>query len=151
MPFGHKPNLRGLLWTVPGTAGLTAAQHRVVDTAPGMCCEFCNSLLESWRGEFRWRQSRHGFDGVKVADAYDKGRVCGDRGSLYSQFSEMRHSEQPLDGEDGLLSPRPAAVSAVQHEGSVRCTPMPTAPVPLPQCHAVGYLEGGAAGAWHKG
>ena len=95
MPFGRKPKLQGPLWTVVGTADLTAAQHRVVDTVLGMCCEFYNALLESWRGQYRWHQSRHGFDGVKVADVYSKGRVCGDRGALYSQFSEMRRSEQP--------------------------------------------------------
>ena len=103
MPFGRKPKLQGPLWTVVGTADLTAVQHRIVDTVLGMCCELYNALLESWRGQYRWHQSRHGFDGVKVADVYNKGRVCGDRGTLYSQFSEMRHSEQPLDGEDGLL------------------------------------------------
>ena len=91
------------MWTVSGTADLTSAQHRIVDTVLGMCCEFYNALLESWRGQFRWHQSRHKFDGVKVADIYCTGHICGDRGTLYGQFSEMRRSEQPLDGEDGLL------------------------------------------------
>ena len=103
MPFGREPRLRGPLWTVAGTADLTAVQHRIVDTVLGMCCDLYNALLESWKGPYRWHQSRHVSDGVKVADVYDKARVCGDRGTLYGRFSEMRRGEQPLDGEDGLL------------------------------------------------
>ena len=47
-----------------------------------MCAEMYNALLESWRGQYRWHQTRHAYDGVKVSDIYAAGRVCGDRGTL---------------------------------------------------------------------
>ena len=105
MPFGRKPKLRGPLWTVNGTADLTTAQHRIVDSVLGMCCELYNALLESWRGQYAWHQSRHAYDGMRLADVYDRGRICGDRGTLYGQFGEMRRSEQhpPDDDTDAPL------------------------------------------------
>ena len=69
-----------------------------------MCCDLYNALLESWRGQWRWHQSRHGHDDVTVADIYDTGRVCGDRGTLYAQFGELRRSEQPTDSDVLLWS-----------------------------------------------
>ena len=104
MPFGRKPKLSGPLWTVSGTADLTSAQHRIVDIVLGMCCEFYNALLESWRGQYRWHRARHEFDGVKVGHVYDEGLICGDRGALYAQFGEMRRGEKrPIGGGDDLL------------------------------------------------
>ena len=44
-----------------------------------MCAEMHNALLESWRGQYRWHQTRHAYDGVKVSDIYAAGRVCGPR------------------------------------------------------------------------
>ena len=70
----------------------------------GMCCELYNALLESWRGQYRWHQSRHAFDGVKVAEVYDEGRICGDRGTLYGQFSETRRGEQHCNGDTDALA-----------------------------------------------
>ena len=75
-----------------------------MDTVLAMCCELYNALLESWRGQYLWHRHRHAFDGLKLADVYDEGRICGDRGTLYAQFSEMRRSEQRSDGgEESLL------------------------------------------------
>ena len=102
MPFGREPALRGPLWTVCGTADLTAAQHRLIDVVLGMCCEMYNALLESWRGQWRWHKSRHEFDGAKVGDFYDEDHICGDRGTLYGQFTEMRSGDQRPDGGVGL-------------------------------------------------
>ena len=103
MPFGRKPKLQGPFWTVTGTADLTASQHQRIDTMLSMCCDLYNTILESWRGQWRWHQTRHACDSVTVADIYDTGRVCGDRGTLYAQFRELRRSEQPTDGSDVLL------------------------------------------------
>ena len=104
VPFGRKPKLTGPLWTVAGTADLTAAQHRNVDIVLGMCCEPLQRDVGVVEGPVPLAphppQARHG---VKLADVYDKGRVCGDRGTPYTQFSEMRRSEQPPDDSGGDL------------------------------------------------
>ena len=102
MPFGQKSKLRGPVWTVAGTADLSAAQHVHLDQVLGMCCDMYNVLLEAWQCQYRWHQTRHAYDGVDLADVYDDGRVCGDRGVLYAQLSEMRNTETPTTG-GGLL------------------------------------------------
>ena len=94
--------LRGPLWTVVGTADLTAAQHQRIDAVLGMCCELYNALLESWQGQYTWHRSRPTYDAYKLDDFYNAGRICGDRGTLYGQFSEMRRNERPADDGDGL-------------------------------------------------
>lgn len=88
------------MWTAAATADLSAGQHRQLDVILGMCCEFYNALLEAWKYQWEWHQRHHAFDGVKVADVYDPGRIVGDRGTLYGQFAEFRRNG---DGEDGGL------------------------------------------------
>ena len=75
-----------------------------LDGVLGLCCELYNALLESWQYQYRWHRSRHAYDGVKLGDVYDADRVCGDRGVLYAQFSELRRAEsRDSDGGGGLL------------------------------------------------
>ena len=102
MPFGQKPKLHGPVKTVAGTADLTAAQHVHLDQVLGMCCDMYNALLEAWRGQYRWHQTRHRYDGVALGDVYGSGRIAGDRGVLYAQLSEMRNTETVATG-GGLL------------------------------------------------
>ena len=116
MPFGRRPRLRGSLWTVGGTAGLTAAQHRVVDAGLGMCCEPHNALLESWRGQHRWHQSRHGFDGVEVGDVYDKGRVVLDTWRNLRQQQALRGHYRAED--EHVASTDPAAMQPPHATGA---------------------------------
>ena len=95
--------MRGPVWTCAGTADLSAAQHVRLDRVLGMCCELYNALLESWQYQYGWHRSRHAYDGVKLSDVYDAGRVCGDRGVLYAQFGELRRAERRDSSSGGLL------------------------------------------------
>ena len=104
MPFGQKSRLHGPVWTVAGTADLSAAQHARLDQVLGMCCDLYNALLEAWRGQYRWHQTRHRYDDVQLGDVYDSGRVCGDRGVLHAQLSEMRNTETPTCDGGSLWS-----------------------------------------------
>ena len=105
MPFGQKSKLRGPVKAVAGTADLTAAQHVHLGLVLGMCCDMYNALLEAWQGQYRWHQTRHAYDDAALGDVYDQGRVCGDRGVLYAQLSEMRNTETPnTDGDRPLWS-----------------------------------------------
>ena len=76
--------------TFAGKADLSSAQHVLLDRVLGMCCELYNAVLEAWRYQYQWHQSRHKHDEVKLGDVYDDGRIAGGRGVLYAQFSELR-------------------------------------------------------------
>ena len=103
VPFGRKSKLAGPVWTVAGKADLSSAQHVLLDRVLGMCCELYNAVLEAWRYQYQWHQSRHKYDDVKLGDVYDDGRVAGGRGVLYAQFSELRSDGTPTLGGEGLL------------------------------------------------
>ena len=103
MPFGRKSKLAGPVSTVAGKADLSSAQHVLLDQVLGMCCESHNAVLEAWRYQYRWHQSRHKHDDVKLGDVYDDGRIAGGRGVLHAQFSEFRDTETPTLCGEGLL------------------------------------------------
>ena len=79
--------------TAAGRAKLSPQQHRRVATVQRMSCDMYNSLLESWRGQWRWHQRNHAHDSTRITDMYDPGRIAGDRGTLYRQFAELRNTE----------------------------------------------------------
>ena len=80
MPFGRKSKLAGPVWTVAGKADLSSAQHVLLDRVLGMCCELYNAVLEAWRYQYQWHQSRHKYDDMELGDVYDDGRIAGGRG-----------------------------------------------------------------------
>ena len=64
-----------------------------------MCSELYNALLESWRHQYLWHQSRHAYDNVAIRDVYGPERITGDLGTLHKQFTEMRNIDPgPADG-----------------------------------------------------
>ena len=93
MPF-KKSGLQGPVWTAEGRAKLSPRQHERVGTVLSMSCELYNTMLESWRYQWKWHQRTHEYDDVKPADMYDPAMICGDRGTLYSQFAEYRRIEE---------------------------------------------------------
>ena len=103
MPFGRKSKLAGPVWTVAGKADLSSAQHVLLDRVLGMCCELYNAVLEAWRYQYQWHQSRHKYDGVKLGDVYDDGRVAGGGVCCTPSFSELRDDRTPTLGGEGLL------------------------------------------------
>ena len=93
MPF-KKSGLQGPVWTAEGRAKLSPRQHNRIGTVLSMSCELYNTILESWRYQYQWHQRTHQYDDMKPADMYDPGVICGDRGTLYGQFSEYRRIEE---------------------------------------------------------
>ena len=79
--------------TSVGRAKLSPQQHRRVAVVQRMSCDMYNALLEAWRNQWLWHQRHHAHDGTKLDDAYDAGRIVGDRGTLYGQFAELRNTE----------------------------------------------------------
>ena len=102
MPF-RRSSLCGPVWTSEGRAKLSPRQHERVDVVLRMSCKLYNAILESWRGQWKWYQRDHQYDGVELSDVYGPGLIAGDRGALYTQFSEYRQIEQLDPKGDGLL------------------------------------------------
>ena len=102
MPF-KKSSLEGPVWTSEGRARLSSFQHRGIETVLRMSCELYNAILESWQNQWQWHQRTHRYDDVKPADVYDLGRIAGDRGTLYGQFSEYRRTEQHNTASQGTV------------------------------------------------
>ena len=92
MPF-KKSGLKGPVWTAEGRAKLSPQQHTRISTVLSMSCELYNTILESWQYQWKWHQRTHQYDDVAQSDVYDAARICGDRGTLYAQFSEYRRIE----------------------------------------------------------
>ena len=86
-------SLTGPCWTAEGRAKLSPQQHRRVVDVQRMSCELYNALLDSWRNQRQRHQRKHQHDNVHISDIYDDGRIAGDRGTLYQQFSEHRRTE----------------------------------------------------------
>ena len=89
-----KSGLKGPVWTAEGRAKLSPQQHGRIGTVLSMSCELYNTILESWQYQWKWHQRTHQHDDVAQSDVYDPAMICGDRGTLYAQFSEYRRIEE---------------------------------------------------------